>query len=101
MEFPCWVDFGHMHLNHITTPEQLPTYVSTERWVYLPDPGMPCRGYHPARVFDRHRRRRIPYRQYHACEPFAGTHRSPILLRFGHGCYYGSIGRAIPREIQV
>ena len=62
---------------------------------------MPCRWYHPARVFDRYRRRSIPYRQYHACEPVACTHRGRILLRFGHGCYYGSIGRGIPRELQA
>src|SRR5215510_10072764 len=40
-EFPCWVDLGHAHLNHIATPEQLSTDVSTEGWIYVPDPGMP------------------------------------------------------------
>src|SRR5262249_8549692 len=84
MVFPCWVDLGDAYLNHIATPEQLPTYISTEGWVYLPDPGMPRWGYHSTRVFDRHRRRSIPYRQHHTREPFAFAHRLLTLFRLRH-----------------
>src|SRR5262249_12730703 len=70
-------------------------------WIYLPDPGMPRRGYHPTRVFDRHRRRSIPYRQHHACEPFAFAHRLLTLLRLRHRRHEGSICRAITGKLQV
>src|SRR5262252_3291667 len=101
MVFPCRIDLGYAYLNHIATPEQLPTYVSTERWVYLPDPGMPRRWYHPARVFDRHRRRSIAYCQHHAREPFAFVHRLLPLLRLRHRRHEGGICRVIAGKVQV
>src|SRR5262249_26588512 len=101
MEFPCWVDLGYAHLNHIATPEQLSTQVSTEFWVYLPDPGISRWGYHPTRIFDRHRRGSIPYRQHHTCEPFAFAHRRLTILWLGRRRHEGGIGRAIPGESQA
>src|SRR5262249_23089164 len=66
VQFPRRIDLGHTYLNDITTPEELTTYLSTQLWVHLPDPGIPRGRNHPTRIFNGHCWPRIPDGQHHA-----------------------------------
>src|SRR5262245_53658105 len=85
VSFAGWINLGDAHLNNITTPQQLTPDLGGQRRVNLPYPGMPRRGQHPTRIFDRHERSGVPpYGQYHALEMFPFAQRAVACIWSSH-----------------